>query len=238
MKRLLVFQHMAWEGPGQHLINSAKRLGVALDVLEVWHMPIPDIRSYDGLLLLGGGPNVNQEKGYPFLKREKEVICQAIEADMPYLGFCLGHQLLADALGAKVGPNFQRSIGFIHGRLTDDGLRHPVFRGIPRDIIIFKWHSQAVLSPLPEHVNVLVSSSECAVEAISVKGKPYILGLQFDSHAASVADVKRWLKGDQGWLAQSPGVNPEAMMRDAQTHEVHVGQQFEVFFKNYIDLMP
>ena len=238
MKRLLVFQHMSWEGPGQHLIHSAKRLGIVLDIVEVWHMPIPDIRSYDGLLVLGGGPNVDQEEEYPFLKLEKEVIRQAIEADMPYLGFCLGHQLLADALGASVGANFCRSIGFVHGQLTNDGRRHPVFQGIPKDIVLFKWHSQAVLPPVPEHINVLVTSPECRVEAISLEGKPYIMGLQFDSHAASIADAKKWLKGDQDWLSRPPGVDPDSIIKDAQLHEALIGQQFEVFFKNYIELMP
>ena len=47
MKRLLVFQHMPWEGPGQHLIRSAKKLGVGLDTVKVWHKPIPDISSKD-----------------------------------------------------------------------------------------------------------------------------------------------------------------------------------------------
>ncbi len=237
MKRLLVFQHMSWEGPGQHLIDSARGLGVALDILEVWHMPIPDIREYDGLLLLGGGPSVDQEGEYPFLRDEKRVIRQAIEADMPCLGFCLGHQLLADALGARVGANFQRSIGFISGQLTDEGCRHPAFRGIPRDIVIFKWHGQAVLPPLPEYVNVLVSSPECEIEAISVKGRPYILGLQFDNHAASVADVKNWLESDQEWLSSPPGIDPDAIIKGAQTYESSMGEQFKAFFKNYIDLI-
>ncbi len=98
MKRLLVFQHMPWEGPGQHLIRSAEKLRVGLDIVEVRHQPIPDISSYDGLIVLGGGLNVDQEEDYPFLKSEKEAIRRSLEADMPYLGFCLGHQLLADAL--------------------------------------------------------------------------------------------------------------------------------------------
>ena len=237
MKRLLVFQHMPWEGPGQHLFRSVEKLRVGLDIVEVWHKPIPDISSYDGLIVLGGGPNVDQEEDYPFLKSEKEAIHRSLQADMTYLGFCLGHQLLADALGADVRANFCRSVGFIQGQVTDEGHTHPVFQGLPKDLALFKWHSQAVLPPVPKHIKVLVTSSECEVEAISVDGKPYILGLQFDSHAASAVDAKVWLKSDWKWLSQPPGVDAEAILRDAQTHEALMGEQFEVFFSNYIRLI-
>jgi len=117
-KRFLVFQHMPWEGPGRHLIRSAEKLNVYLHIIEVWRQPIPDIGSYEGLLVLGGGPNVDQEDLYPFLSEEKEIIRNVIKKDMPYMGFCLGHQLLADVLGAEVGPNLMYSVGFIEGKLT------------------------------------------------------------------------------------------------------------------------
>ena len=187
--------------------------------------------------MLGGGPNVDQEKEYPFLRAEKDVIRRSLEADIPYLGFCLGHQLLADALGADVGPNFCPSVGFIQGRVTHEGHTHPVFHGIPKDLTLFKWHGQAVLPPVADHIKVLVTSSECEVEAISVDDKPYILGLQFDSHAASAVDAKKWLEGDQEWLSQTSGVDAEAILQDAQTHEAIMGEQFKVFFNNYIRLI-
>ena len=237
MKRLLVFQHMPWEGPGQHLVRSAKKLGVGLDIVEVWHKPIPDISSYDGLIVLGGGPNVDQEEDYPFLKSEKEAIRQSLETDMPYLGFCLGHQLLADALGADVGANFCRSVGFIQGQVTHEGHTHPVFHGLPKNLALFKWHGQAVLPPVPDYIKVLVTSSDCTVEAISVDGKPHILGLQFDSHAASVVDARKWLENDREWLSQPPGVDAEAILKNAQTHEALMGKQFEIFFSNYVRLI-
>ncbi len=237
MKRLLVFQHMPWEGPGQHLIRSAKKLRVGLDIIEIWQQPIPDISSYDGLIVLGGGPNVDQEEEYPFLKSEKEAVHRSLEADMPYLGFCLGHQLLADALGADVGANFCRSVGFIQGRVTHEGHAHPVFQDLPKELALFKWHGQAVLPPVPKHIKVLVTSSDCEVEAISVDGKPYILGLQFDSHAASAVDARKWLEGDREWLSQPPGVDAEAILKDVQTHEALMGKQFEVFFSNYVRLI-
>ena len=77
-KQFLVLQHVPWEGPGQHLTRSAGKFDVALRVVEVWHQPIPDISLYDGLIVLGGGPNVDQENQYPFLISEKMAIRRSI----------------------------------------------------------------------------------------------------------------------------------------------------------------
>ena len=218
-------------------MRSAQICGVLLHAVEVWHKPIPDIGSYDGLIVLGGCPNADQEKEYPFLKAEKKVIRRAIEADMPYLGFCLGHQLLADALKARIGPNFRRSVGFIEGHLTINGRKHAMFGGMPRSLPLFKWHGQAVLPPLPKEIQALVTSTECEVEAISVRERPHIIGLQFDNHAAAVSDVRGWVEGDENWLSEPPSVDIEALIKDADKHEAFIGEQFDLMFSNYIKLI-
>ena len=230
---------MPWERPGQHLIRSAKKFDVNLHIVEIWHQPIPDIRSYNGLIVLGGSPNVDQEERYTFLKAEKEAIRRAVELDMPYLGFCLGHQLLADALGARVGPNFRHSIGFIEGRLTKSGLEHPLFHSIPASFSLFKWHSQAVLQPLPKDVEVLATSTDCEVEAISVKGRPHIISLQFDNQSADYEDVKEWLEADRDWLSSFPQsqIEPISILADAMRLEGIMEDQFEILFRNYMTLI-
>lgn len=237
-KRLLIFQHMPWEGPGRHLIEAAASEGVSMDIVEVWREAIPDITPYDGLMVLGGSPNVDQEKEHPFLRAEKHAIREAIEKNKGYMGFCLGHQLLAEALGAKVGPNFCRSIGFIDGHVTKEGRSHPVLAGMSKSFPLFKWHAQAVLPPLPKEVEVLVTSAGCQIEAVSVKGRPYLLGLQFDNQSATVADVRQWLQADEAWLSQPPGVNPAAILRDAAEREKRMGEQFQTMFGNFIGLIP
>jgi GMP synthase (glutamine-hydrolysing) len=236
-KRFLVFQHMPWEGPGQHLIRSASKWELRLDVLEVWRASIPGMTSYDGLMVLGGSPNVDQEEEYPFLKAEKAAIRQVIKEDKPFIGFCLGHQLLAEALGAKIGPNFGRSVGFIEGHVTKEGRLHPVFEGMPRSFPLFKWHAQAVLSPLPKELDVLVTSSECQVEAFCLKGRPHVMGLQFDNHAATVSDIQSWVEADQVWLGQPPRVDTEAIVKDAARYEALMGKQFQCMFDSYVRLI-
>ncbi len=236
-KMFLTFQHMPWEGPGIHLLRSAKRWGVQLELIEVWRQPIPNLAPYDALIVLGGEPKVDQEEKYPFLKAEKAAIRQSIEQDRPYLGFCLGHQLLADALGANVGENFCRSVGFIEGQITKEGSHHPLLRRVPKAFPLFKWHAQAILPPVPKHIEVLVTSQECLVEAISVTHRPHIVGLQFDNHAATRANVTKWLEEDSKWLSHSPSVNPSKVLADATLLEKSVGEQFEKLFGNFMKLV-
>jgi len=237
-KRFLVFQHMSWEGPGEHLRRSAASRDLHLDVIEVWHQAIPDLQPYNGLIVLGGSPNVEEEEKYPFLRGEKAAVREVLEADKAYLGFCLGHQLLAHVLGLRVGPNSCRSVGFIEGHLTRYGRQHPLFQNLPNTMPLFKWHAQAVLPPVQKNIEILVTSLECEVEAISLKGSPHVVGLQFDNHAASKKDVTTWIEGDRSWLSSPPEVDTSAMLADVVKYETHVGEQFELVFDNYLQLIP
>jgi GMP synthase (glutamine-hydrolysing) len=112
-----------------------------------------------------------------------------------------------------------------------------MFRGMSRSFPLFKWHGQAVLSPLPKEVEVLVTSAECEVEAISVRERPHLVGLQFDNHAAAIFDVGVWAKKDQKWLSHPPGVDQAGLVKDAGKHEAFMGKQFELMFANYIKMI-
>jgi GMP synthase (glutamine-hydrolysing) len=236
--QFLVFQHGPWERPGRFLLRTTKELGIRLKIVKVWQHPIPRLSAYDGLIVLGGSPNVDQERQYPFLISEKQAIRESIAEDRPYLGFCLGHQLLADALGAKVGPNFRPSVGFVQGFLTSAGREHPAFYSLPKELTFYKWHGQTVMTPVPSHLAVLATSADCQVEAISVENRPHILGLQFDNHAADPHDVAVWLAKDQKWLASLPlDLDPAAILRQAEQHKAILAQDFTRLLTNYFSLL-
>ena len=237
--KLLVLQHSPWEGPGAILKRTARRHRLTITIARAWEEPLPDFREYDGLLLLGGGANVDQEGQYPFLAREKRMLREAVDADTPCLGFCLGHQLLADALGATIGPNFCTSIGFVSGHLTHDGREHPVFRGLGPVLPLFKWHGQTVLEPVPKHLVVLMTSAECQVEAFSVAGRPHLVGLQFDNHAAAAEDVSLWLQKDQKWLSsiRDQDINPKKILDEARVHAREISAEFDALLANFLRLI-
>ena len=148
----------------------------------------------------------------------------------------MGHQILADVLGVKVGPYTCRSVVFIEGYLTSQGRQHPLFRNLPKSFPLFKWHGQAALPPVPNHVEVLVTSSDCQVEAIALREKPHVIGLQFDKHAGSKLDATTWLEGDRKWLSQPPEIDPAVVLTEAKKFETVMGEQFEILFENFINI--
>jgi len=101
---------------------------------------------------------------------------------------------------------------------------------------LFKWHSQAVLPPLPKEIEILVTSPECQVEAISVEGRPHLVGLQSDNCSATVNDVGDWIKGDLEWLLELK-IDVMKVMKDAERQEALIGAQFEVIFDNFLELL-
>ncbi len=135
-----------------------------------------------------------------------------------------------------MGPNTRRSVGFIEGHLTSQGRQHPLFQNLPDTLPLFKWHGQAALPPVPNHVEVLVTSPDCQVEAISLRGKPHVIGLQFDNHAGSKLDAATWLEGDREWLSQPPQVDPTIVLTEAEKLETVMGEQFEILFENFIKM--
>lgn len=237
--KFLVLQHNPWEGPGQFLFAAARKLKIELHIARVWQEAIPSLPEFNALLILGGGTNVDQEEQFPFLREEKAAIRRAVERDMPCLGICLGHQLLAEALGAKVGPNFRTSVGFIPGLLTRAGREHPVFAGLKQPLSLYKWHGYTVLEPLPRHLDVLMTSDHCQVEAISVQDRPHILGLQADNHAADPRDVALWLEQDREWLShiRDQQVKPAEILAQAQASSAAINREFQRLLSNYLRLI-
>ena len=236
-KRFLVLQNAVWTGPGLYLQQAAKHLKVELEQVRLWRQTIPDPANYDGLIVLGGRP-VEQERAMPYWAREQETIRQAMASDRPYLGIGLGHQLLAEAHGAKVSRNYCASIGFIEGHLTKSGREHPVFKGLPSTLVLFKWHDQAVLEPLPKSLSILATSVECQVEAISVLGRPYIVGVQFINHAGDLTDVENYWRRDEKWVNSFHGkyVNPAELLTRAKKVHSRMAREFGIFFRNFVNL--
>jgi GMP synthase (glutamine-hydrolysing) len=235
-KSLLIVQHLDWEGPGQHLLAALLAGEITYQVVEAWQEPMPSLDPFGGLIVLGGSPNVDEEEQFPYLIPLKARIREALAAAKAYLGFCLGHQLLAHVLGCRVGPLPQKSVGFTTGELTPAGLAHPVFQGLPPKLNLFKWHGQGVLPPLPTGVSLLARSAAAPVESLSLADNPKVVGLQFDNHAAAV-DVATWLKHDGEWALTGSGADPEAMVARAVAQEAAMGREFLLFMQNFFRLI-
>ena len=237
-RTLLFFQHADWERPGVFFHEAARRFDLQLNIVHVYRDSIPAATEADALVLLGGPPNVHEEETYPFLKEEKRFLRQWLASDRPCLGFCLGHQLLADSLGASVGPMKRASIGFIEGHLTAEGCRHPVFGSLSQPLPLFKWHGQAVQLPLPDDLILLAESTECPVEAIGDRRRPQIIGVQHDGHAAHPDDVRTWLDHDGQWVAQTLSAQAcDQMIQEAEQNLEQNRAAFFQFLENFLTLL-
>ena len=166
--RLLVFQHIDCEHPG-----SLRRF-LANDRIE-WHAvnlhagePIPPLEAYDALWVMGGPMDVWDVVEHPWLVPEKAAIRKWVrDLEKPYLGLCLGHQLLADALGGTCGPQRPPEIGVLDVEVTVDGRTDALFGGLPERQKFLQWHSVQV-AQAPDGAVVLASSEICAVQAMRI----------------------------------------------------------------------
>jgi GMP synthase-like glutamine amidotransferase len=175
--RVLVFQHIRSEHPGifREFMDAD---GVRWDAIELDEgQPIPALDRYDALWVMGGPMDVWQTESHPWLIAEKAAIRQAVLGRrMPYLGLCLGHQLLADALDGECKPMARPEIGVLGIELTKDARRDALFRGIPAKAKALQWHSVEVTKP-PSQATVLARSPDCAIEALRVGERAW--GIQY-----------------------------------------------------------
>ncbi len=187
--RILVLQHLASEHPGSFRSHFA-RDGVEWDAVELDEGgTIPAVEPYDALWVMGGAMDVWDVDEHPWLVEEKRVIRRWVrDLQRPFLGICLGHQLLADALGGTCGPQKLPEVGVFDVDLTSAGRTDPLFDGLALRFPALQWHSVRVAQP-PEDAAVLASSPLCPVQAIRAASRAW--GMQYHVEAELEA-VREW----------------------------------------------
>lgn len=202
--RVHVLQHVPFEGLGS--------IGPWLDEREARvtftrffkDEAVPDRGAFDLLIALGGPMSVNDEAALPWLRDEKRLIARAVADGKAVLGICLGAQLIASALGARVFPNAQREIGWfpVSAEGPADGF------GLPREFAAFHWHGETF--DLPPGAVRLARSEACANQAFLVGTRA--LGLQFHLEVTP-ASADAMFRHCGAELTPAPFVQSEASLR-------------------------
>jgi len=184
---ILVLQHERVEHPGIFR-DFLKEDGHTWDAIELDEgEALPSLEGYDALWVMGGPMDTWQEDEHPWLKAEKAFIREAVEErGLPYLGLCLGHQLLAEALGGTVGPSETPEIGVLDVHLTEAGASGIFFDGLPERFECLQWHSAEVKS-LPDGAEVLATSPDCAVQAMRWQTRAFSMQFHVEIEADTVA---------------------------------------------------
>jgi GMP synthase-like glutamine amidotransferase len=187
-QHFLVLQHLAVEHPGIFR-DFMREDGITWDTVELDEgEKLPEVAGYDALLVMGGPMDVWEEDQHPWLVAEKAAIRRAVrDLGKPYFGFCLGHQLLAAALGGTVGKAAQSEVGIMDVTLTRAGSQHPLLAGVPDQFSTLQWHGAEVEMP-PDGGSVLAQSPACAIQALAVGQRAFSIQFHVEIIASTVDD--------------------------------------------------
>ena len=230
MNEILITRHAPHEGPGY--------LGESLDRHHLPHRlirvdqddPIPtSIDGVSGLVLMGGPMSVNDP--LPWIPRLTRLIQQAVAADLPVLGHCLGGQLISKALGGVITKNPVKEIGWLNVECVDNPVAQGWLDGLPREFEVFHWHGETF--SLPAGATRILASHGCANQAFVV-GKT----LAFQCHVEMTSDlVREWarLGADEIAPVCATVQDPQTMTRDLDARVQRLQAYADRFYDRWIE---
>jgi len=178
--KIIVFQHIACESPG-YIKDLMIKEGVDITTIQLNEgIKIPqDLSIFDGMLCMGGPMDTWMEKDYPWLNEEKNRIKEfVIELEKPFLGFCLGCQLLGEVVGGQVIQSSLPEIGILDINLLKEKKSDALFSEFPNSIKALQWHSYEV-SGLENNKDVTLLGSSLSTKYQIFKYKNHAYGIQF-----------------------------------------------------------
>lgn len=214
--RFLVFQHIDIEHPGIFRDFFAAD-GIAWDAVELdGGGEIPPFDGYDALWVMGGPMDVWEEEEHPWLIPEKRAIRDAVRGGLPFMGVCLGHQLLGEAMGGRVAKAAQPEVGILDVELTEAGREDQLLAGMTARFKVLQWHG-AEVSVAPPGAVILARSPLCAVQAMRVGANAYGMQYHTELTPATVGEwgrIPAYANALEGTLGQGalPRLDAEARM--------------------------
>ena len=225
-KRVLAFRHVLFEGAGR-LAEVLARRNIPLDYADLYvpGATVPDVAAYAALIFLGGPMSANDD--LPWLRQEIEWITQAAASNRPVLGICLGAQLLARSLGARVYRNPVKEIGWFDLHFTPAAAGDTLFAGLETSPV-FHWHGETF--DLPAGAQWLASSACCRHQAFRVGTRQY--GLQFHLEVTPPM-IAEWCLQEEN----CGDVRELDRPLDPHRHEAQLASLSDLVFGRWCDLL-
>jgi GMP synthase (glutamine-hydrolysing) len=232
---ILVLRHVPHEGLGILAdVFATRQLTCVFEDMFASRTDFePDFSAVSGLVVMGGPMNVDQTKRFPRLAEEVSWIQNAIEAEVPVLGVCLGSQLIAKALGSKVFAGQTKEIGWYSTDVTKDGRTDRMFQHCPPQSTVFQWHGDTF--DLPSGATLLASSERYPHQAFRFGKSVYALQFHMEVTTEMICE---WLavEENQQELAGLPYIDPQEIARRTPEELPGMLALAETFFGEFADL--
>ncbi len=185
---------------------------------------LPELEDFDWLIVMGGPMGVYDESNFPWLKAEKKFIRQAIDSGKTVIGICLGSQLIAEVLGAKVYPNKQKEIGWFEIQQVFENRNHPILKSFIPKFPVFHWHGDTF--DLPTGSIRLFESEGCTNQAFIYHEN--VLGLQFHFEVTAET-MKEMLENGKEELVKNQTIqSADEIIHHAANIEVNNQRMFSI----------
>lgn len=229
---ILIIKHIDIEGPGT-FGDFLKEKGEEFRIIELGASDTlsMDLKGIKAVVVLGGPMNVDEENKYPFLKQENAFIQKVLKEEIPYLGICLGSQLLAKAAGAKVVKSPLKEIGWYNISLTPDGGKDPFLQGFREDEEVYHWHGD--MFEIPANGALLATAPGCPHQAMRVGKNAY--GIQFHVEVTDKS-IKEWC--DEYSATDLPGRKEHCtvMLDGYKKNKEAFNRQANRLYENFLNL--
>ena len=238
--KFLSLQHIAIEDPGtfkDFLLEDGHTL-TTIQLDEGDTLP-SNLNEFDAMLCMGGPMDTHMEKEYPWLVPEKKAIAEyVLNLEKPFLGFCLGCQLLGEVLGGKVIQSSPPEIGVLDIHSKEDIKTDPVFNFLPPSFKALQWHSYEVVG-LEENQNITILSSSLTTKYQIFGYKKHAYGIQFHLEIRNTT-VDDWAEVPEykNALEQSLGSEALPKMKNAVKAEIFTMQnQCKMLYQNFLKIV-
>lgn len=226
---ILFIKHVEIEGPetlGAFFVEKGYQLAVVN--LHNGEMLPDDLNGLDAVVSLGGPMNVYEEDLYPFLKAEDLFLRKVLAREVPFLGICLGSQLLSKASGGRVVRSPRPEVGWFIIDMTLEGRRDPLFQGLPSPLEVYQWHGDMCVPPAG--AVTLATAERCPMQAFRIGRNAY--GLQFHAEITDKS-IDEW---SRDYAPEKIALREAMLGRYQETKEEFI-RRGRVLCENFLSVM-